>query len=140
MRNSCLISTLSRLKKGQNTSNFATLLEKRAKNVKFRNFGTNGLQNFFFDTQKLLSGTWNFFWASTTVSKRNFGPWFIHPCHNMAMSQAKRWFSMSFFFSFFEFRKQFLVLRVLRFWWNFAWKYSIMSSISSKNLVQISEL
>ena len=129
MQNNWLIFHLflgNNLKKGQKFQNFAIL-------------GPTVSQKLLFDTQKMLSESWNFFWASTTVPKRNFGPWLIRPCHNMAMSPAKRRFP-GHFFPFFDFWRQFWVLKVLWFWWNFAWRYFIMWSIFSKNFVQIGEL
>ena len=119
---------------------FRFLQAKNPKIFKFCNFWFNGLQkNCYLTPKKMLSRSWNFFGASTTVPKSNFGPWFICPCHNMAMSPAKRQFS-GHFFPFFDFWRQFWVLKVLRFWWNFAWRYFIMWSIFSKNFVQIGEL
>ena len=55
-------------------------------------FGLTVFKELSFDTQKMLSGSWNFFWASPTVFSRNSCPWFIHPWHIMAMSPALKQF------------------------------------------------
>ena len=59
-------------------------LQKGLKSPNFAIFGSTVFKKLLFDTQKMLSGSWNFFWASPTVPSRNFSPWYVHPCHVIA--------------------------------------------------------
>ena len=67
----------------------------------FTIFGLMVFKKLLFYTQKMLPGSWYFFGASPTVPSKNFSPWFIYPCHIMAMSLAQRQFLGSLFSIFF---------------------------------------
>ena len=78
----------------------------------FAILGLMVFKKLLFDTQKMLSGSWNFFWASPTVPSRNFSPRFICPSILWQCPQLKDDFWDHFFQKFFLWT-QFLVLIVL---------------------------